>query len=107
MEIFYYVALWGVVLLAGLIPKQTRTRLLSYAGLSFLFTAASVVLYIAVTQWAGIVRFGMATDRKIPQDYLNHGLGGFIAFLVIVMGVLSPLAAMWITGRLKTGRTTQ
>ena len=107
MEIFYYIAIWGAALLGGLVLKRTRARLLAYAGLSFLFTAAALVLYLALSQWAGIVRFGMATDRYIPQDYFDHGAAGFLAFVVIVLGMLSPLAAVWIAGRLKTGRSTQ
>jgi len=106
MEIFFYIALWGAVVLSGLFLKRTRAHLPHYAGLTLLFSVAVFVLYVAVSQWAGIVRFGMVTDRRVPQDYFDNGAGGFVAFLVLVLGVLSPLAAAWISGRLKTGKQT-
>ncbi len=107
MAIIYYVGLWGAVVLGGLLLKQMRARLAAYAGLCLLFAAAIAALYFAFSQWAGIVRSGPNADASIPQDYLRHGAGGLAAFAVVVAGVLSPIAAVWITGRLRMGRATQ
>ncbi len=107
MLIIYYVALWGAVLLGALLPKQVRSRIAAYAGLFSLFAVATAALYFAFSQWAGIVRSGAKSDSLIPQDYLRHGAWGFASFAVLLVGVLSPIAAAWITVRLKMGRATQ
>ena len=104
MEIIYFIALWGAVFLGGLLLKRAQVRLLYYLGLSVLFAGAAAALYFAFSQWAGIVRIGVSTDRNIPQDYFDNGPGGLAAFVAIVLGIASPAAAVWITGRLKTGR---
>jgi len=107
MEIIYYIGLWGAALLGGLLPKMTRARFPAYLGLCVLFAAAAAALCLAFSQWAGIARSGANADTKIPQDYLRHGPGGFAAFAMIIIGVLSPAAGVWTTGRLKIGRTNQ
>jgi TRAP-type C4-dicarboxylate transport system permease small subunit len=106
MEIIYYVGLWGAALLGGLLAKRARARLPTYLGLCVLFAAATVALYLAFSQWAGVARSGSDADTQIPQDYLKHGAGGFVAFAVLIIGVISPAAAVWTTGRLKTGRAS-
>ncbi len=107
MLIIYYVALWGAMSLGALLPRQVRSRLAAYAGLLSLFAVATAALYFAFSQWAGIVRSGAKADSLIPQDYLKHGEWGFASFAILLVGVLSPIAAAWITTRLKMGRTTQ
>jgi hypothetical protein len=101
MEIGAYLFVAGIVWLVGLVLwPRLRRRLASYGGLSLLSVLAGLILFYLVSSWAGLIRIGVAGSSNIPQDYVVRGVVGILILLIGLAGLLSPILAAVLLGRL-------
>lgn len=77
-----------------------RPWLWYYAGFSLLLVTLCFAGFIALSVWSSILFFGVSSSYSIPQDYIKHGLIGWIALFVGAMGILSPLIAARIADQI-------
>ena len=71
-----------------------------YTGLSLLLVTLCFAGFIALTILSSILFFGVSSSYSIPQDYIKHGLIGWIALFIGAMGILSPLIAARIADQI-------
>ncbi len=100
MFIGVYLCLSGFAWLVALaVFGPARRRIGRFSAVAAGLAGTGLVLFILLSLWLGLVRFGSPYNLSIPQDYYARGAAGIGALVVGAAGVVSPLfAVMWLKG---------
>lgn len=74
-----------------------RKRLTRYSFVAAGLSAAGLVAFLGLSAAAGLLRLGQAGSYSLPDDYVALGAAGWLIMLVGLAGLLSPLAAVFLT----------
>ncbi len=82
---------------------HTHGWLRLFAGYALLLSLLSLVAFIFLSVWSGIIAIGTSSSYSIPQDYISFGVLGWFVLAIGFIGVLSPLLAAWIADKKISG----
>lgn len=90
-----------LVLIAGLHPDAMVAQSVRQFARFILFSAGliifSLVLFIFLSVFTGILPTAGAGSYSLPQDYLAYGLFGWFILLIGLAGIFSPVfTAVWL-----------
>lgn len=94
--------LYFVILL--LVPRL-RPRMGIYGLVTFLVGMAVLIVFVLVSAWVGLMRFGQPFTLSIPQDYMQRGWSGYLLLVIPALGLLSPVIVAFLLVRRNRGKS--
>jgi hypothetical protein len=100
MEIGVYICLGGFFYLLGLLFLARPTKkVVLYTLLSLVMGCLTFVAFYGLSYLMGVMHHGQVYTYSYPQEYFWRGIPGWVAMLLLPLGIVSPLLAAFMIAR--------